>query len=115
MAKVCGLSDEQVQRLVKIEDAHARQLPEFQEEYEAKIADLKTAVASARGAGDEGAAQPLERQWLFMWDVLHTFNLINPNYSNEEVQPVLTEKQKTAWREYVKTQPDIMKKVLGGE
>lgn len=116
MAKVCNLTDEQIQRIVKIEDAHSRQLPDFLEKSETEIAQLKQAVDRATLGGDEDAAIKFQHQWLIQWDVLHTYQLPIPNYSQKEVQAILTEQQKTAWLEHVKQMPGIeeYKRMIGG-
>jgi hypothetical protein len=117
MAKVCNLTEEQIQKIVKIEDNHWRQLPAYLEKGETEIAQLKQASDRATSSGDQETAVGLNRQWALKWDILHnTYRLPSPNYSCEEVLAVLTEKQKAAWREHVKAMPgsDVYKKLVGG-
>jgi hypothetical protein len=117
MAKVCNLTEEQIQKIVKIEDDHWRQLPAYLEKGEAEIAQLKQASERAMTSGDQEAAVGFTHQWAFKWDILHnTYRLPSQNYSCEEVQAVLTEKQKAAWREHVRTvsASDYYKKLIGG-
>ncbi len=116
MVKICNLTDEQIRKIVKIEDEHCRQLPGFMDSGEKEIAQVEQAVDRARQAGDEAAAAKLQRQWVVKWDVLHTYPLPVPNYSQEQVEAVLTEKQKAAWCEHVKNMPGIdeYKAMIGG-
>lgn len=117
MAKVCNLTEEQIQKIVKIEDDHWRQLSAFLEKGEAEITQLKQASERAMNSGDQETALGYTRQWAIKWDIFHnTYRLPSPNYSCEEVLAVLTEKQKTAFREHVKTIPgsDFYKKLVGG-
>jgi hypothetical protein len=117
MAKVCNLTEEQIQKIVKIEDDHWRHLPAFLEKGETEIVQLKQASDRAMSNGDQETAFGFTRQWALKWDILHnTYRLPSQNYSCEEVQAVLTEKQKAAWREHVKTIPgsDLYKKLVGG-
>jgi Spy/CpxP family protein refolding chaperone len=103
MSKVCKFTDEQIKRLVQIEDDRNK----AQDNFGAKSAEIQKALQDANQSGDSDAIAKLRKQSA---EISNTYRELNKKY-DDEAQNVLTDQQKAAWQDEMKNQMDKMHKI----
>jgi Spy/CpxP family protein refolding chaperone len=95
------LTDEQVKKLVKIEDERARETSHLQETNAPRLAELNKAWWDTNNSGDQEAIAAMQAEYAAN-NQLYTD--LYKKY-DDQVQAILTDQQKTAWQEVQKKNP----------
>jgi Spy/CpxP family protein refolding chaperone len=97
MAKVCELSDEQIDKVAALADLRHRQLEQFDRDNAEKTEGLRAAIAKAKEAKDQAAARKARAEKA----VLNERRNEITDKSREAILGVLTAKQLAVWRRYM--------------
>ena len=103
MNKVCKFTEEQIKRLVRIEEDRNKE----QDNFGAKSEEIQKALKDANQSGDSDAIANLRKQ---STEISNTYRELNKKY-DDEAQNVLTDQQKAAWQDEMKNQMDKMNKM----
>ena len=105
MDKSCHFTDEQWQKILKIEDGRSKAWSDTQDSVMAKTASLDKAIADANASGDHAAADALQKQFM---DAYKPYNDFEKQFQ-DKVQALLTDKQKSDWAAQQKAWADNAK------
>jgi Spy/CpxP family protein refolding chaperone len=96
MNKVCHFTDEQIKKLVKIEDDRTKAFVALQEKLSPQRDQLDAAWQAAQASGDADAMASVQKQYSDLYRQTHE---LNKQFDDQVGQGVLTDKQKAAWAE----------------
>jgi Spy/CpxP family protein refolding chaperone len=94
-------TDDEVQKLVKIEDERVKENGEVQAKNASRMNELQQAAQEAYKSGDKDALAAVQAGYL---DMNKAYTELNQKY-NDKVQSILTDKQKAAWQDVQKKNP----------
>lgn len=98
MDKAAHFTPEQIDKLVKIEDERNKATDDVQDKINARLAPSQKAYADAMASGNPDAIAAAQAQWADLYKPLTDLNA----QLEEKVQAIMTDKQKTAWKEETK-------------
>jgi Spy/CpxP family protein refolding chaperone len=101
MDKVCHFTDEQLQKLLKIEDGRAKAWSDLQDQVLTKSLQLDKAAAEAQASGDAASVAAIQEQYKELYKSYGD----SEQQFNDKVQAVLTDAQKKAWADQLKAAP----------
>jgi Spy/CpxP family protein refolding chaperone len=101
MDKVCHFTDEQLQKLLKIDDGRAKAWSDLQDQVLPKSLQLAKAMTDAQASGDHAAVAALQEQSA---DLYKPYGEYEKQFQ-DKVQGVLTDQQKKAWADQLKAAP----------
>jgi Spy/CpxP family protein refolding chaperone len=101
MNKIVHFTDEQLQKLLKIDDGRAKAWSDLQDQVLSKSLQLAKSMADAQASGDQATMAALQEQSAEIYKPYSEFE----KQFQDKVQAVLTDNQKKAWADQLKAAP----------
>jgi Spy/CpxP family protein refolding chaperone len=101
MEKVCHFTDQQTEKILKIEEARAKAHDELEKQTHDDFAEMQKGWMEMYQSGDQNAVAQVQKQYA---EYNKPFVDLDKEY-DDKVQALLTDKQKAAWQEQLKNSP----------
>lgn len=101
MEKVCHFTDQQTEKILKLEEDRTKAYDELQKQTKDDFAEMQKGWMEIYQSGDQNAIAQVQKQYA---EYNKPFVELNKQY-DDKVHALLTDKQKTAWQEQLKNSP----------